>query len=127
MLVRPEGIEPPTLWSEARCSNPLSYGRKNDWNELVGARGFEPPTSSSRTTRATKLRYAPTDPPLPAEEKDSRNDPRATELGFDGEETQRRLGLGEQSSLTHHRHHDVVSGPADADTFARSTFNGDAP
>ena len=29
---------------------------------LVGARGFEPPTSSSRTTRATKLRYAPTDP-----------------------------------------------------------------
>ena len=26
-LVRPEGIEPPTLWSEARCSNPLSYGR----------------------------------------------------------------------------------------------------
>ena len=30
--------------------------------KLVGARGFEPPTSSSRTTRATKLRYAPTDP-----------------------------------------------------------------
>jgi hypothetical protein len=26
-LVRPEGIEPPTLWSEARCSDPLSYGR----------------------------------------------------------------------------------------------------
>ena len=26
-LVRPEGFEPPTLWSEARCSNPLSYGR----------------------------------------------------------------------------------------------------
>ncbi len=31
-------------------------------SSLVGARGFEPPTSSSRTTRATKLRYAPTDP-----------------------------------------------------------------
>ncbi len=27
---------------------------------LVGATGFEPATSSSRTTRATKLRYAPT-------------------------------------------------------------------
>ena len=25
--MRPEGFEPPTLWSEARCSNPLSYGR----------------------------------------------------------------------------------------------------
>ena len=28
---------------------------------LVGARGFEPPTSSSRTMRATKLRHAPTE------------------------------------------------------------------
>ena len=37
---------------------------------MVGARGFEPPTSSSRTTRATKLRYAPTDP-APREGKDS--------------------------------------------------------
>jgi hypothetical protein len=27
LLVRPEGIEPPTLCSEDRCSNPLSYGR----------------------------------------------------------------------------------------------------
>ena len=26
---------------------------------LVGARGFEPPTSRSRTVRAAKLRYAP--------------------------------------------------------------------
>ena len=26
---------------------------------LVGARGFEPPTSASRTLRATRLRYAP--------------------------------------------------------------------
>ena len=66
--MRPEGIEPPTLWSEARCSNPLSYGRVLLASllalnvVLVGARGFEPPTSSSRTTRATKLRYAPTDP-----------------------------------------------------------------
>src|SRR5688500_9125340 len=29
--------------------------------KLVGARGFEPPTSSPRTTRATKLRHAPTE------------------------------------------------------------------
>ena len=28
---------------------------------MVGARGFEPPTSSSRTMRATKLRHAPTE------------------------------------------------------------------
>src|SRR2546426_12495665 len=27
---------------------------------MVGARGFEPPTSRSRTVRATRLRYAPT-------------------------------------------------------------------
>ncbi len=26
---------------------------------LIGARGFEPPTSASRTLRATRLRYAP--------------------------------------------------------------------
>jgi hypothetical protein len=27
---------------------------------MVGARGFEPPASWSRTRRATRLRYAPT-------------------------------------------------------------------
>ena len=26
-LARPEGVEPPTLWSEAKCSIQLSYGR----------------------------------------------------------------------------------------------------
>jgi hypothetical protein len=30
---------------------------------MVGARGFEPPTSSSRTMRATRLRHAPTEVP----------------------------------------------------------------
>ena len=35
--------------------------RLNDERVLVGARGFEPPTSSSRTMRATKLRHAPTE------------------------------------------------------------------
>ncbi len=29
-LVRPEGLEPPTLWFEARCSIQLSYGRTGD-------------------------------------------------------------------------------------------------
>src|SRR6188472_4106509 len=35
--------------------------RLDDEAGLVGARGFEPPTSSSRTMRATKLRHAPTE------------------------------------------------------------------
>src|SRR4051812_10233292 len=34
--------------------------REPEVDVLVGARGFEPPTSSSRTMRATKLRHAPT-------------------------------------------------------------------
>ena len=28
--VRPEGFEPPTPWSEATCSGPLSYGRMKE-------------------------------------------------------------------------------------------------
>ena len=36
------------------CWNPSSEGK------MVGAVGFEPTTSWSRTKRATKLRYAPT-------------------------------------------------------------------
>jgi hypothetical protein len=32
-------------------------GSNKDTN--IGARGFEPPTSASRTLRATRLRYAP--------------------------------------------------------------------
>lgn len=31
---------------------------------MVGVRGFEPPTSSSRTKRATGLRYTPTEGPI---------------------------------------------------------------
>jgi hypothetical protein len=34
--------------------------------KLVGATGFEPATSSSRTKRATKLRHAPTRVPVDA-------------------------------------------------------------
>lgn len=32
-MVRPEGFEPPTPWSEAKCSDPLSYGRISDDND----------------------------------------------------------------------------------------------
>ena len=39
---------------------PQSELQLDDEVGLVGARGFEPPTSSSRTMRATKLRHAPT-------------------------------------------------------------------
>ncbi len=41
----------------------LGYAYKEKL-ELVGARGFEPPTSSSRTMRATRLRHAPTEVPV---------------------------------------------------------------
>src|SRR2546428_6643635 len=42
-----------------RPSGDQATGRRTG-GELVGARGFEPPTSRSRTVRATRLRYAPT-------------------------------------------------------------------
>src|SRR5437016_6008763 len=42
-----------------RPSGDRVAGGRTD-GELVGARGFEPPTSRSRTVRATRLRYAPT-------------------------------------------------------------------
>ena len=46
------GLAPP-------CQQCWSFHAKSV--SLVGARGFEPPTSSSRTMRATKLRHAPTE------------------------------------------------------------------
>ena len=39
--------------------NPLKTSKKWHRNTLVGVRGFEPRTSSSRTMRATRLRYTP--------------------------------------------------------------------
>ena len=39
------------IWLPCHLEKPLIL--------LVGARGFEPPASWSRTKRATKLRYAP--------------------------------------------------------------------
>jgi hypothetical protein len=44
---------------EGRIRRP-GGGRKPKLVSLIGARGFEPPTSWSRTKRATRLRYAPT-------------------------------------------------------------------
>ena len=38
---------------------PLAFGQEPSYLNLVGARGFEPPTFRSRTERATRLRYAP--------------------------------------------------------------------
>ena len=48
-----------TLGLEGRCSIQLSYGRFGICRNVVGAKGFEPPTSCSQSRRATGLRYAP--------------------------------------------------------------------
>jgi hypothetical protein len=60
-----KAIIEPTFEAAAR-GLPEAFGL--DEVEMVGARGFEPPTSSSRTMRATKLRHAPTECPLRATE-----------------------------------------------------------
>ncbi len=51
---------------------------------LVGARGFEPPTSRSQTERTTRLCYAPTKP-AQAGRLHSRGAPRSGQVGFDTE------------------------------------------
>ena len=36
-VARPERFELPTLWFEARCSDPLSYGRVGELSMFIGA------------------------------------------------------------------------------------------
>src|SRR5919201_3854788 len=67
VLVRQEGIEPPTYSLEGCCSIQLSYWRATRASRpsrgagQVGATGFEPVTSCSQSRRDTRLRYAPQD------------------------------------------------------------------
>src|SRR5258706_14178343 len=64
VLACPAGLEPTTPSLEGLCSIRLSYGQPGNTKQphsccfLVGARGFEPPTSCSQSRRATSLRYA---------------------------------------------------------------------
>ena len=63
----PRGL-PPRAPPDAPTPVPLGQdpekqkraGFRRPLDTLVGARGFEPPTSCSRSKRATRLRYAPT-------------------------------------------------------------------
>src|SRR3954466_5703034 len=56
----PGRLERPTSNLEGWCSIRLSYGQSaSNTKFLVGARGFEPPTSCSQSKRATRLRHAP--------------------------------------------------------------------
>ena len=53
-------------WSDAFGSEPLLLRvGAEELVLMVGARGFEPPTSASRTLRAAKLRHAPTETAAP--------------------------------------------------------------
>ena len=49
-----------TAWeNEIRAALPVGETDPDLWLCSVGVAGFEPTTSSSRTKRATKLRYTP--------------------------------------------------------------------
>ena len=39
-VARPEGLEPPTPWFEAKCSIQLSYGRVTGSRKLAGIQSF---------------------------------------------------------------------------------------
>ena len=70
-FVRPEGLEPPTLWSEAKCSIQLSYGREKS----IAVSKWRP------FTRRSSWRAQPSDPksdaPRPPELQDTRPGGRA--------------------------------------------------
>ncbi len=63
----PHGHERDNRWPlfSSRQAIEAVGGRGEEWecetSGLVGARGFEPPTSCSQSRRATELRYAPTE------------------------------------------------------------------
>ena len=50
---------PPIATRAAFANATASQGAPRDLQNQIGARGFEPPTSWSQTTRSTKLSYAP--------------------------------------------------------------------
>ena len=56
-----DSLEPAANESSRSCpaGSTFHFLRRRRTIARVGARGFEPPTSSSRTMRATRLRYAP--------------------------------------------------------------------
>src|SRR5262249_24050075 len=56
-------LYPAELRALARCLGTLHGARKA--LDLVGARGFEPPTPCSQSRCATRLRHAPSSPALP--------------------------------------------------------------
>ena len=48
------------MWKLLRiCSPRRATGRSIDEGEVVGVRGFEPPTPASRTQYSTRLSYTP--------------------------------------------------------------------
>src|SRR5688572_9101978 len=61
LLACPARLELTTPSLEGWCSIRLSYGQLagHDCKNLVGVRGFEPPTSCSQSKRATSLRHTP--------------------------------------------------------------------
>ena len=58
------GLRPLLPTTNASCPDKKNKRRPNGRLVfLVGARGFEPPTSCSRSRHATRLRYAPSNSP----------------------------------------------------------------
>src|SRR5262249_2487156 len=59
----PDALDLPFDDDLGRSESLWYHGRTlHGWREMVGATGFEPATSCSRSRRATKLRYAPIPP-----------------------------------------------------------------
>lgn len=59
-MVHSEGFEPPTPWSEARCSIQLSY----ECVEMVGPLGFEPRTKGFTEPRCFHLEWTISSPAI---------------------------------------------------------------